>query len=133
MSIKFYTAYDRPEKAPFLEKPSEETKVDAVFVPMKKIVETMTEAGLRLAQARKAAYHFGLDEDVPDDFIDLENTPGVEPADVQALAEEVEVRMEDIRKKQQAEATDPGGEDLQQSDSPVHSGDGEATSGDALS
>lgn len=90
----FYTQYRRPKKADFLEVNSGEDIVEQSYVPLSKMIETMTEAGVRLAEHRKMAYHFGPEEKVPDDFIDLSIQPGIEIADVQAVAEELEAKLQ---------------------------------------
>lgn len=102
---KFYTQYRRPIKKDFLEVNSGEDIVEQSYVPLSKMIETMTEAGVRLAEYRKMAYHFAPEEEVPDDFIDLSIQPGIEIADVQALAEELEASLQE--KKAAEEAAEP--------------------------
>jgi len=102
-TTKFFTQFDRPAKEQFLEVNSGELLAEQSYVPVSKMIETMTEAGVRLAEHKKMYYHFGPEEEVPDDFIDLTIQPGIEPADVQALQEDLQASMDEKAKQAVAE------------------------------
>lgn len=85
--MKFFTQYKRPDKKQFYEVNSGDIKVSKDYVPLKAQIETLTQAGIRLAEYRRSQFHFAEGEKVPDDFIDLTTAPGIEPPDVQSLTE----------------------------------------------
>nr|QJB19761.1 MAG: hypothetical protein [Microvirus sp.] len=77
----------------------------AGYIPAKDQIETMINAGQRLADAR--AYEFGPDDDVPDDYYDPTRNPGFDLSDATIMANQADQRLEDAKAAAKAKKNDP--------------------------
>lgn len=82
--IKFYTKHDRPEKK-FKELKDNSFVETAGYISGQQQIENILMAGERLSEYRKEAYDFGVDESVPDNYIDPTRNPNVDMVDIDNL------------------------------------------------
>ena len=69
--MKMYSRVERPDKAEFREYNSGHRVTEtAGYVPASVLVSQMIRAGVKLREYREDQFHFGADEEVPQDFLD---------------------------------------------------------------
>lgn len=88
--MKFYTQYDRPEKAPFLEKIDKTCIVEVGgYIPAKDRIESLINAGRRLETYRIENYHFKAGEAVDENFSDPTTRKDFDVFEAKALEEKL--------------------------------------------
>lgn len=82
----FYTQYDRPDKAQFLESGGGKVLVDrAGYIPVARRIHDIIEAGLKLRISRIQEYHFESEEAVDEYFTDFGLEPGFDMAEASQM------------------------------------------------
>jgi len=110
VNTKIYTHFRRPEKKPEMNDGLTITE-SAGYIPPKKQIENLINAGKRLQAFRKEMYDFPEGEDVDDAFEDPTRRPGFDLADASretaALANRIraQAKAEKVKQSKETEET----------------------------
>jgi hypothetical protein len=88
-----YTRFKRPEKK--LTQNSGELKVEkAGYIPIKKQIQSLIDAGRRLDDARRESYDFGDDDEIDYEYSDPTRDSNFDLSDAHNLATQTEMNLQ---------------------------------------
>lgn len=96
MVPEVYTKYKRPKADPEVNSGEQITEM-AGYIPADVQIEDMLAAGMRLGEYRREMYDFSADEEVPDDYMDVTRTPGIDVVDVENAGVSINAKIAEAK------------------------------------
>ena len=84
IDVEVFSQFKRPKPEKEINSGEQITET-AGYIPADIQIQDMIAAGMRLGEYRREMYDFGADEEVPDDYVDLTRSPGVDVVDVEKI------------------------------------------------
>ena len=82
IEAEVYSHFKRPKDVKEINSGEQITECSG-YIPADVQIQDMIAAGMRLGEYRREMYDFAADEEVPEDYMDVTRSPGVDVVDVE--------------------------------------------------